>query len=181
MVSKTTIKDIRQLFVDYGDNRYGEKCCQLAHAISCALHAITKETSSSMMIAAFLHDIGHFLADRNKTPGITALGHVEHASIGANWLSAQGFDVSITEPIRLHVDAKRYRARDNIKNLSAASHQTLVQQGGPMTLQESELFERHPYFEDAILLRELDDLGKPSEPIELDVDYWIKKIETAIV
>ena len=180
MASENIIQDIRQLFIEFGEKSYGEKCSQITHAISCASHATEKSAPSSMIVAAFLHDIGHFLADKNKTPGLDELGHIDHASIGANWLSARGFDEAVTEPIRLHVEAKRYRARENDNNLSAASLQTLAQQGGPMSQQESERFEQNPFFEDAILLRELDDLGKPGEPIKLDIDYWMKKIETAI-
>ncbi|MEZ6046345.1 MAG: hypothetical protein R3C11_12415 [Planctomycetaceae bacterium] len=70
----------------------------------------------------------------------------EHESLGAEWLE-QYFSPEVTEPIRLHVAAKRYRcAVDSAyyEELSAASRLSLKLQGGPFTPEEVTEFDRHP-------------------------------------
>ena len=69
----------------------------------------------------------------------------------------------MTEPIRLHVAAKRYLcATDDeyLERLSAASVNSLMVQGGPMNPAEVAQFETRSYHKEAIKLRLYDDDGK---------------------
>jgi predicted HD phosphohydrolase len=69
----------------------------------------------------------------------------------------------VTEPLRLHVFAKRYLCAtepDYLRSLSPASLLSLRLQGGPCSPEEVAAFERNPYADDAVLLRRWDDLGK---------------------
>ena len=54
-----------------------------------------------MVLACLLHDIGHVLGDAGQW------GDPGHGEVGARALQAW-FDPGVVEPIRGHVDAKRY-------------------------------------------------------------------------
>ena len=69
----------------------------------------------------------------------------------------------VTEPIRLHVPAKRYLCATDAEyqaQLSPASIQSLALQGGPFSADEVEAFERNSHFRAAVALRRWDDLAK---------------------
>ena len=71
--------------------------------------------------------------------------------------------------------AKRYLVTtdfDYKNKLSAASKLTLIQQGGPMRVDEVESFESDPDFDDIILIRICDELAKtPGLPVPLLESY----------
>ncbi len=69
----------------------------------------------------------------------------------------------MTEPVRLHVAAKRYLCAVEpgyFGGLSPASVYTLRIQGGPMTPAESAEFEASPWCQSALRLRRWDDAAK---------------------
>jgi predicted HD phosphohydrolase len=73
------------------------------------------------------------------------------------------FPDAVIEPIKLHVDAKKYLcAVDDLywSGLSAASKHSLALQGGPYTQDEAAQFIKQPYAQDAVNLRRWDDLAK---------------------
>ena len=85
-----------------------------------------------------------------------------HGEAGARWLS-QWFGDAVTEPVRLHVAAKRYLCAVDAGYfglLSAESVRTLSLQGGPMTAAEVAAFEALPHARDAVAVRRWDDQAK---------------------
>ena len=73
------------------------------------------------------------------------------------------FGDAVTEPVRLHVPAKRYLCAadtDYFGLLSAGSVRTLSLQGGPMSAAEAAAFEALPHARDAVAVRRWDDLAK---------------------
>jgi predicted HD phosphohydrolase len=161
-MSTQVINQIKNLFDCYGNKYYGESCSQLTHAVSCAWHAKQDGAELTLVVAAFLHDIGHFIADQQQLTGVDEYGHHQHAEIAANWLAEQGFPASVYQPIRYHVLAKRYLMTElSSDELSTASNFTLMQQGGLLSSREQRSFEHNNYFHQAITLRKHDDLGKP--------------------
>lgn len=69
----------------------------------------------------------------------------------------------VTEPLRLHVLAKRYLCAiepEYLEALSPASRHSLELQGGPCSPEEVAVFERNPYADEAVRLRRWDDVGK---------------------
>lgn len=170
------IDEIDFLFQRFGMKSYGEDCSQLTHAISSAEHAIRDGAKEYLVIAAFLHDIGHLLADSDDMAGLTDFGHPKHSDIAACWLQKKGFPDSVIQPIKYHVCAKRYLQRKQ-QTLSQASTITLAQQGGTMNDHEAELFAQKPYFADALRLRNYDNLGKPNSMATVNLDYWLRRIE----
>jgi phosphonate degradation associated HDIG domain protein len=153
---------VEQLFAERGGGEYhGEAVTQLEHALQCAALAERDAQPAAAIAAALLHDIGHLLHGR----GEDYLEHGvddRHEVLGARFL-AQGFGPAVTEPIRLHVPAKRYLcvARPGyFALLSPASVHSLELQGGPMTAAEVTEFEKHPHFAAAARVREYDDAAK---------------------
>ena len=120
------------------------------------------------MAAALLHDVGHLRGadalDEAVLSGRELMAGTDnnHGERGAQWL-AQWFPESVTEPVRLHVAAKRYLCAVEpayFGQLSEASVYTLSVQGGPMSDAEAREFEREPYAADAIAVRRWDDQAK---------------------
>jgi phosphonate degradation associated HDIG domain protein len=155
------VDSIFTLFGRLGGHHYGEAVTQLDHALQTAHHARSAGEPDALVVAALLHDIGHLLQKQGEDAadrGVDAF----HERIGAAWL-AQGFGPEVTDPIRLHVDAKRYlatRVPGYLEALSPASRQSLGLQGGPMSETEADVFETVPAFDPAVRLRRYDELGK---------------------
>lgn len=174
-MTNNVLDEIKDLFLTYGFTHYGEACDQIDHAISSAEQAQADGATEPLVIAAFLHDIGHFIADAGNLDGLTVLGHPQHHDIGANWLAEHGFPRTVTEPIRHHVNAKRYR-QDKVDELSPASLETLQLQGGQMSSYEAAGFEANEFFNQALKLRQYDDGGKPSGLQGKHLAYWLERL-----
>jgi len=160
---------IERLFVQHGERFYDGKRAEpvsaLAHALQCAQFAETAQADAALVTAALLHDVGHFLpgieVDEGAGPD-TDIGDDRHEQRGAGWLAA-GFGPAVTEPIRLHVEAKRYLAAADpayAATLTPASVHSLALQGGPMSIEERRRFAARPFAAEAVQLRRWDDLAK---------------------
>jgi phosphonate degradation associated HDIG domain protein len=144
-----------------GAQTYGEAITQYAHAVQCAQLAREQGCGPAMIAAALLHDIGQFLDDAGHAAEAEGRDGL-HEETGAAFLRAF-FGPEVTEPVRLHVAAKRYLcaiSEGYRAGLSAASELSLQLQGGPMRTEECATFERSPHFADAVLLRQFDDAAK---------------------
>ena len=152
---------IFDLFAQRGQRHYGEGVSQLDHALQTAHHAKLAGGSPALITAALLHDVGHLLQRLGEDAADRGLDD-QHEKIGAGYL-AKAFGPAVTEPVLLHVDAKRFLAAFEpgyLEALSPASLQSLALQGGPMTEAEAEAFLKHPAAVDAIRLRRCDEMGK---------------------
>jgi gamma-butyrobetaine dioxygenase len=152
-----TLAEIEALFAEHGGESYGEGVTMLAHMLQAAALAESQNAGESLVIAALLHDVGHFLQ-----PTDDSFGYHKHDRSGGDWL-AKRFPAEVSEPVRLHVAAKRYLCaveKDYFDKLSAASVYTLSQQGGPMSDAEVRAFAASPHHLAAVRLRRWDDSGK---------------------
>lgn len=153
---------ILSLFEARGHAAYfGEDVSQQEHALQAAHLAEDAKARPALIVAALLHDIGHLihgLPENIADQGVDGY----HEAAGAKWLSAH-FGPEVTEPIRLHVDAKRYLCATDPgyqAKLSPSSVQSLALQGGPANPEEVRELERNPYFAGALQLRRWDDQAK---------------------
>ena len=149
--------EVLGLFVTQGSNSYTERVTMEEHARQAATLARAEGASDARVLAALLHDIGHFLDEPDSEFGVT-----DHGTSGGVWL-AERFVEEVSEPVRLHVAAKRYRCFVDPgyqSRLSSASVGTLRLQGGPMSTDEAEAFEAEPYADGALAVRSWDDGGK---------------------
>jgi phosphonate degradation associated HDIG domain protein len=160
------LTEITDLFSRLGDLHYGEDVTQMDHALQTALHAKLDGASPALVAAALLHDIGHLMQKIGEDAADRGID-TRHEQIGAGYL-ARAFGPDVTEPIRLHVAAKRYRVAVDpayASRLSYASQQSLALQGGPMCPDEIKVFLADPYALAAQQLRSYDEAGK-----DLDAD-----------
>ena len=168
-----------ELLEQRSSDRYGsEKINRLAHALPCAWQAERNGADAELITAALLHDVGHLIHkydDDAAQRGIDA----RHEQIGSMFL-ARHFGSAVTEPIALHVDAKRYLCANEpgyFETLSAGSVRSLNLQGGPMREHESAAFMQHPYAEAALKLRRWDEGAKVEDLTTPDVNYFKKYVE----
>jgi phosphonate degradation associated HDIG domain protein len=161
-VSSLRVAAIGALYAAKGGRMYsGEPVTQLEHALQSAWLAERAGASAALVSASLLHDIGHMTNDKGETPterGIDDL-HQYHALAALRGT----FPEEVLEPIRWHVDAKRYlcRARpEYYASLSPDSKRSLVLQGGIFSVEEADGFAARPWAQDAVNLRLWDDLAK---------------------
>ena len=152
------------LYEQGGDLVYsGESVTQLMHAWQCGRLAEKSGASAALQLASWLHDVGHLWVNLEGTPTLRGQDD-EHERMGAEVLLPV-FGPAVSEPVRLHVLAKRYlvsKRETYARKLSPDSVRSLHLQGGLMTPQECAAFEAEPFFADAVKLRVWDDLGKKS-------------------
>ena len=146
----------------HGQSCYEESVTQLEHALQAAHLARGAQVPADQVAAALLHDIGHFLMDEHSNDSDFQEEDWCHETVGAEHLE-RWFGPAITEPIRLHVPAKRYLCTVDpsyVNGLSAASQRSLELQGGVMSDAEKREFESNEYYETAVRMRRWDDGAK---------------------
>ena len=154
---------VNQIISSYSNNKslyLGEKVTITEHMIQTAMLAEINNCSSDLVCSSLLHDYGHFILDNpdnlvvNKKDG-------RHEDIGYNFLKKH-FIKNVVEPIKYHVKAKKYLARDNkyYQGLSDASKVSLKLQGGIFNDKDAKEFEKNEFFNNSIKLRKFDDNAK---------------------
>ena len=138
----------------------GEKVTMTEHMIQSAMLAEKNNCSSSLICASLLHDYGHFILD-DPDKLVNQKEDGKHEDVAYRYLKKY-FKKNVVEPIKIHVKAKRYLARNQkyYRILSQASKVSLHLQGGVMNEEESEKFEKEKFFDDAIKLRKFDEAAK---------------------
>ena len=162
MMADDTLAMITALIDGRGERNYGLSLVnQRAHALQAALLAEQAGASSALITAALLHDIGHMVHDLGEDPAASGIDD-RHEALGESFL-AQYFGPDVTEPVRLHVAAKRYLCGvepDYASRLSGDSVRSLALQGGPMSPAEADAFAALPGATDAVRLRRFDEGAK---------------------
>jgi len=164
------------IYEGHGSTAYfGEAVTVAEHGLQAAHFAKAAGAGDELIAAALLHDVGHLIG---SAPADIAdwTDDARHELVGSRWLNRY-FGPGVSEPVRLHVSAKRYlcaTAPDYLKALSPASVVTLSLQGGPMASAELRAFEAEACFLDAVRLRRWDDEAKiPCLPTPAFADYRI--------
>ena len=166
----TAVEAIAALFAGPGARDYlGEEVTIGAHMRQAGALAEAAGAAAPLVAAALLHDIGHL---RNETDS-------RHGTGGARWLS-QWFGPAVTEPVRLHVAAKRYLCAAEpgyFGRLSPESVRTLALQGGPMTPAQAAAFEALPCAPDAVAVRRWDDQAKDPAVTPPEFSHFVPLLE----
>lgn len=143
----------------------------LAHALQTAHLAERARAPRALVAAALLHDVGHLLArpaDAHPCDDVHEL-----RALG---LLGSAFGRDVLEPVRLHVQAKRYLCTTDPRHAAAlppAARASLVLQGGRMSRDEVWLFEDTPYAEQAVALRRWDDAAHMPGKVTPPLDYFV--------
>jgi gamma-butyrobetaine dioxygenase len=152
VLRRAPVAELAAMFAGPGGAAYlGEPVTQAQHMLLAGAEALAVNAPDHLVAAALLHDIGHLVADERH-----------HDTAGAQFLS-RWFPPAVTEPVRLHVAAKRYLCATEpgyFESLSPASVRTLGFQGGPMSSAEALAFAAGPYAEDAVTVRRWDEAAK---------------------
>lgn len=160
-MTATVIDEIFAVFQKYGGLGYGEDVSQMEHILQCGHLARADGASNALIAAALLHDIGQFMDDAGNAAEARGVDGC-HEETGAAYL-ARWFPPPVIEPVRLHVEAKRYLCAAEpgyLERLSRASSLSLRLQGGPHGEKDMQRFLALPGAHDAIRLRRYDDMGK---------------------
>ncbi len=173
---KDIVNYIFSLYNKYGGNQYdGEEVTQLQHMYQAAELAAAQGFDEEVVLAAFLHDIGHICFAEQKENSMNGFGIVNHEKIGATFLQLSGFSERLINMVQNHVNAKRYLTfKDPAyhNQLSLASKETLKHQGGMMTEAEAASFENNPFYKTIIALRLIDEQAKDASKPNADVEKY---------
>jgi predicted HD phosphohydrolase len=181
-VSSGRGSDVLELLERRGAVAYlGEPVTLLEHVLQCAQLAASAGEEPALVAACLLHDVGWLLGETRVDAGSVAAveaagrgdrerasrdqaerpGH-DHAERGAAALAAW-FPPTVFEPVRLHIQAKRWIVANEpgaLERLSVESRRTLVLQGGPLDAVAASAFTALPYSDSALRLRRYDDSAK---------------------
>lgn len=178
------VEKIVRVFEERGSEKYAdEEVTQLQHALHCAKLAIDDGAEEGLVVAALLHDIGHILGKKALPGQLDQDLHDHHEEVGHAFLS-QYFPAIVSDPVRLHVAAKRWLCTTDpsyAERLSPTSYKSFLDQGGIMSSEELEAFESHPNFRAAVIVRKWDDLGKDPHAILPTLAELVPRIESQLV
>ena len=178
----TSIDRIFERFDLHGDEDYGsDRVRQREHALQCAALAEAEGASPALITAALLHDIGHLIHDLGAAPAARGIDD-RHEMLGREWL-AQWFGQDVTEPVRLHVPAKRYLTATDpgyFATLSFGSVRSLELQGGPFSTDGAAEFIGQPYAMEAVRLRRWDEGAKVPGLVTPDLAHFRRYIEASL-
>jgi len=154
---------INQIISSYLNNKslyIGEKVTMTEHMIQTAMLAEKNNSSSDLICSSLLHDYGHFILE-NPDDLIKKKKDGKHEELGYEFLKTY-FTKDVVEPIKYHVKAKKYLARNKkyFNALSEASKTSLKLQGGIMNNHEAKEFESNKFFKNSIELRKFDEEAK---------------------
>ena len=167
--------EIADIIANKGSRRYGlADVNQLQHALQAAWLAERNGGAPALITAGLLHDIGHMVHDLGENPAADGVDD-RHEELGEIWLAPR-FGPDVTEPVRLHVAAKRYLCAaepDYFAKLSPDSVLSLKLQGGPMSPAEMAAFRAIPQHEDAVRLRRYDEQAKDPALVTPPLEHFL--------
>lgn len=156
-----SIADIVELYRTASVTRHGTQAVSpQQHALQCAVLAQQAGSPHALVAAALLHDLGHLVRAKASSDGMPPNHLHEYASIP---FLRGTFTEAVIQPIRLHVEAKRYLCAVSPgyhEGLSPGAQRSLVLQGGPFDTDQARTFIMQPYAGDAVALRRWDDKAK---------------------
>jgi [1-hydroxy-2-(trimethylamino)ethyl]phosphonate dioxygenase len=176
-MTQDAIAELTGILEGKGARRYGlSDVNQLQHALQAALLAEQAGCDAALVTAALLHDIGHMVHNLGESPAEAGIDD-RHEELGRAYL-APLFGPAVTEPVRLHVPAKRYLCATEsayFATLSPDSVLSLTLQGGPLSADEVSRFRALPHAEAAVRLRRFDEGAKvadlPTPPVTHFLPY----------
>ncbi len=172
-----SIQQIVEVFEARGAAMYGrEAVSQLQHALQCAWLAEQDGASNMLIAASLLHDLGHLLAKKADAP-VDDL----HQLLALPFLRG-AFPDDVLQPMRFHVDAKRYLCSVEPgywSSLSAASKRSLELQGGAYDATAAARFIELPFTRDAVCLRRYDDLAKDPSVSVPPLKHFVPMLDAA--
>jgi phosphonate degradation associated HDIG domain protein len=181
-MSELIVEELQAIYLSKGALRYeiggASGVTQLEHALQTAALAERSGAHDELIVAALLHDLGHLIQSEHM---VTASGELDSAHDDVHQYIAlpflrRWFGVGVLDPIKLHVDAKRYLCAVEPgyrEQLSVGSQRSLQLQGGALTPAQASEFMQRPHAMDAVSLRRWDDRAKDANASVPPFDYWL--------
>lgn len=177
-----TLQDIADLFVRRGGEQYsGEPVTQLQHALQTAQLAAAAGADDALVTAALLHDLGHLLQDLGETPTLRGIDDV-HQYAALPFLRGLFAD-AVLDPIKLHVDAKRYLCAVRAgyhDRLSEDSKRSLLLQGGVFDADAAQHFWQQPGAPAAVQVRVWDDQAKQPDMPTPALEHFLERARRCV-
>lgn len=178
----TIVPFLADIFERRGGEEYlGEPVTMAEHMLQGAALAERGGYREEIIVAALLHDIGHFTSEF----GMFTMEDTKdryHEEAGAKVLE-RFFPSVVTDCVRYHVAAKRYLCAtrpEYFAQLSEASVHSLNLQGGAMSAAEVALFEENPNLGDIVAVRYLDDAGKDPDMLTPDFAHFAPMVQRVV-
>jgi phosphonate degradation associated HDIG domain protein len=177
------LEQIAGLLTLKADGLYGLSAVnQRQHALQAAWLAEKAGCSDALIAASLLHDIGHLVHDLGESPAEAGIDDL-HEQRGYDFLAAW-FGPEVTEPVRLHVAAKRCLCAteaDYFSKLSNDSVLSLSLQGGPMSAAEVVAFDALPQSAAAVALRRFDEQAKVKNLQTPPVEHFLPAVARCLL
>jgi [1-hydroxy-2-(trimethylamino)ethyl]phosphonate dioxygenase len=182
-MSDDPIDGIFNAFASGGAEAYvGEPVTLKEHMLQTA-HAAELDGAPDYLVAAsLLHDYGHLIHGGPEDAAEHGID-TEHEEVGYRFLQ-EHFPARVVDPVRMHVDAKRYLCAVEpgyVDLLSPASQLSLELQGGPMSAEEVAAFEAQPHYREACALRRYDDVAKDPQRTSPPLEHYRGVLEASLV
>ena len=169
-IYKQVIEEIIGLFEEYGNYQYtSENITLTEHMILCAMMAESENCDIEMIIAAFLHDIGHLLILQEINQSCL----MSHDFVAKQYLLSKGFNYRIASLVGNHTQAKKYFVK-LFPNYYQNPSKTYQYQSEIMTDREMLQFKKDPFFKDLLIISEFDDRSKISNVRINSLEYYRK-------
>ena len=182
MTTDARLAALAALVEHKADGRYGlHEVTQRQHALQAATLAERDGCPDALVAAALLHDIGHLVHHLGENPAAEGVDD-RHEEAGDAYLRGL-FGPEVTEPVRLHVAAKRYLCATEpgyFDRLAPDSVLSLRLQGGPMPPEEAAAFRALPHAETAVRLRRFDEAAKVKDLETPPVAHFLPVLERCL-
>lgn len=179
---ETIVAFLADIFERRGGEEYlGEPVTMAEHMLQGACFAERQGEPEIIIVAALLHDIGHFTSEFG-TFSMDDTHDKHHEEAGAKVLE-RFFPSLVVDCVRHHVAAKRYICATDpgyFAQLSTASIHSLKLQGGPMNAAEISEFEKNPNIKEIVRVRHLDDAGKIAGMVTPGFDYYAPMVQRVV-
>jgi len=182
LTRETVVDRLGDLFAAIMEASYlGERVTIGEHMLQCAACARHDGAPDALVAAALLHDVGYYV-DPDPDSDNEMVADKRHDRAAHRVLSPF-FPPMVTEPVRLHVDAKRYLCAvepDYCDKLSEASIHTMKLQGGIMSQADAAAFAAGPFCDEAVRVRRWDEEGKDPGACVPGFEHYRPLLETLV-
>lgn len=152
--STLSAQEILDLYRNHGQTCYLDgSVTYLEHAWQCGQLAYYAEANAELQLACWLHDLGSLVRHRYLSPPQPS-DEDQHERVGGD-LIENLWGPEVAEPVRLHVQARRYMAAKfpHYKAKLSANRLLSLQRLGELKLQDCRAFECSPHHKAALLLQ----------------------------